>query len=398
MAWFTGKMPKSFKYPLETARTVCLVKAVETPEEGEKEKRWSADKARETTQLLMAESAARGDAQKFIADRAALAFSRMAKDAPTIKSLRWRRGTGILTAVVLILGSYLVGAFGERFLATGTEINLFSPLLVAAFGWSLVFYALIAIAGVLGIVRRRHAELPLRTPLAKLSSGLFAPKLVTSGLRRRFLAIWAPAVLRIAQFRIARVMHWAFLAFCAGIISSIIVRGIGNGAYLIGWELPGLGNAPEQVQDLFSALFGWIPGFLNLPPLPDAETVASMRLDRLAMAPETGPEIAPAAAWLPRLALLFSAFILIPRLLLIAWDTLAIRFLSGRVTIPCDAYFEAILKEEPAAAGSDAKKEEKAPDSESAKTDAAPEAKPEGSGTAPEAAKEEAAETAEKSA
>ena len=397
MAWFTGKMPKSFKYPLETARTVCLVKAVETPQEGEKERRWSEQKARETTRLLMAESTARNDAQKFIADRAALAYSKMAKDAPTLKALRWRRGTGILTAVVLVLGAYLIGAFGERFLATGTEINLFSPLLVAAFGWSLVFYALIVIAGLLGLFRRRHAELPLRTPLAKLSSGLFAPKLVTSDLRRRFLAIWAPAVLRIAQFRIARVMHWAFLAFCAGIISSIIVRGVGNGAYLIGWELPGLGNAPEQVRELFDALFGWIPGFLNLPPLPDAETVASMRLDRLAMAPETGPEIAPAAAWLPRLALLFTAFILIPRLLLVAWDTLAIRFLSGRVTIPCDTYFEAILKEEPAAPGAEAKENKETGDDNSG-PGAASEPRPEAA-AAPEAPeKSEAAKDAEKPA
>lgn len=352
MAWFTGKMPKQFKYPIEKARIVCLVKAIETTKSGFKH--WSAEKGREATRLMMSESTDTRNASKLIEQRAALVYAKVSKEAPSLRTLAWRRGMGLFIAMMLILGAYLAGAFGERLLSTSTEINLFSPLLLLVFGWSLVFYALLALLGLGSLVRRRHMELPLRTPLAKLSGGLFAPKLISSALRREFLAIWAPAVLRIAQFRMARVLHWAFLAFCAGIISSVAVRGIGNGAYLIGWELPGLNNAPEQVRQILDLLFGWIPGFLNLAALPDVDTVAAMRLDRLAMSPGSAPSISSASSWLPRLLLLFSAVVLIPRLLLIIWDTLAIKLLSARVAIPCDAYFEAILAEDPASPAEEA--------------------------------------------
>lgn len=373
MAFFSGKIPKKFKYPLASARTVCLVKAIEESEAGQKY--WSKEKADEVTRSLMAETEDKSDAARFIEQRAQLAFSKMAKESPSLRTMKLSYGTGILTAIVLVLGSYLVGAFGERFLATGTEINLFSPLFLAAIGWSLFLYAALFLLALVSTLRRRHTEFPLRTTLAKFAAGLFAPKLITSSLRQEFLKIWAPATLRLAQFRISRVLHWAFLAFVAGIASSIAVRGL-SGSYIIGWELPGLNNAPDQVRDIFQALWGWIPQILNLPALPDAETVAAMRLDRLAMAPETAGSIAPASAWIPRLVILFGAVILVPRLLLIAWDTVAIKYLRSHVAVPTEGgYFESILKTDPAAPAPAPEPEAKAEDKPEEKAEDAPEAK-----------------------
>ena len=327
MALFSESKLKKLRYPYNTARMVSLVKAIETSDAGGKY--WSKTEAEEITAELSRETTPGSKASDFIQKRAALAFSRMSKRSPTL------------------LSSYLLGAFGERFLSTGAEINLFSPIYLFIFGWSLFLYAALIILGLVSIVRRRHIEFPLRTTLAKLSDGLFAPKIITSGIRQAFLKIWTPTVLRLSQFRIARILHWAFLAFTAGVISSIIVRGLGHN-YLIGWDIVGLHNSPDNVCDIFNTLFGWIPAALNLGPLPDVNTVAAMRLDRLQDAATTSAAaaaaFAPAASWLPRLFILYGVVVLIPRLLLILWDTIGIRIRSERLPFEMDGYFADILR------------------------------------------------------
>ena len=342
MALFSESKLKKLRYPYNTARMVSLVKAIETSDAGGKY--WSKTEAEEITAELSRETTPGSKASDFIQKRAALAFSRMSKRSPTLLTMKLNYGSRSLVALCLILGSYLLGAFGERFLSTGAEINLFSPIYLFIFGWSLFLYAALIILGLVSIVRRRHIEFPLRTTLAKLSDGLFAPKIITSGIRQAFLKIWTPTVLRLSQFRIARILHWAFLAFTAGVISSIIVRGLGHN-YLIGWDIVGLHNSPDNVCDIFNTLFGWIPAALNLGPLPDVNTVAAMRLDRLQDAATTSAAaaaaFAPAASWLPRL---YGVVVLIPRLLLILWDTIGIRIRSERLPFEMDGYFADILR------------------------------------------------------
>lgn len=349
MAFFSGKIPGRLKYPIETARTVCLVKAVETSEAGKKY--WSQEEASQVTRDLLSETPRSMPPARFIEERAQLAYSRMAKKSYALRTMRFggSPALGYLISAAIILCAYLIGAFSERFFSSGSEVNLFSPVYAALCLWSLFIYALMIIYGALSLARRRHMELPLRTLPARLTSGLVAPRLISSGLRRAFLAVWAPACLRLAQFRIARVFHWAFLALTAGVASSLIVRGL-SGTYVIGWELPLFDSAPDRVCELFARLWGWIPQALNLPPLPDVEGVAAMRLDRIAAAPEAASQIAPASAWMPRLFLLALVLIVIPRLLLIAWDSAALRLLKRRVAIPVDDYFRALLEpgEEPA--------------------------------------------------
>ena len=345
MALFSESKLKKLRYPYNTARMVSLVKAIETSDAGGKY--WSKTEAEEITAELSRETTPGSKASDFIQKRAALAFSRMSKRSPTLLTMKLNYGSRSLVALCLILGSYLLGAFGERFLSTGAEINLFSPIYLFIFGWSLFLYAALIILGLVSIVRRRHIEFPLRTTLAKLSDGLFAPKIITSGIRQAFLKIWTPTVLRLSQFRIARILHWAFLAFTAGVISSIIVRGLGHN-YLIGWDIVGLHNSPDNVCDIFNTLFGWIPAALNLGPLPDVNTVAAMRLDRLQDAATTSAAaaaaFAPAASWLPRLFILYGVVVLIPRLLLILWDTIGIRIRSERLPFEMDGYFADILR------------------------------------------------------
>ena len=339
MALFSESKLKKLRYPYNTARMVSLVKAIETSDAGGKY--WSKTEAEEITAELIRETTPGSKASDFIQKRAALAFSRMSKRSPTLLTMKLNYGSRSLVALCLILGSYLLGAFGERFLSTGAEINLFSPIYLFIFGWSLFLYAALIILGLVSIVRRRHIEFPLRTTLAKLSDGLFAPKIITSGIRQEFLKIWTPTVLRLSQFRIARILHWAFLAFTAGVISSIIVRGLGH-TYLIGWDIVGLHNSPDNVCDIFNTLFGWIPAALNLGPLPDVNTVAAMRLDRLQDAATTSAAaasaFAPAASWLPRLFILYGVVVLI------LWDTIGIRIRSERLPFEMDGYFADILR------------------------------------------------------
>ena len=341
MDLFSGKRPKKLRYPIATARLVSLVRAVETSDDGTKH--WSPEEAREVTRELMRETEPGTKPASFIEKRAALAFSRMTKKAPSLLTMKLNYGAKTLTALCLVVGSYLVGAFSARLLSNGAEINLLSPLFIAPFVWSLFVYAALVLIGAVSIVRRRHLEFPFRTSLAKLSYGLFAPKLITSGLRRSFLAIWTPAVLRLAQFHIAKTLHWSFLAFTAGIITCVIVQGFGN-TYLVGWSCDALENAPDSVERLFNCLWGWIPAAFNLGPLPDSNTIAAMRLDRLVQN-EAAATLSPASVWFPRLFLLYAALILVPRLLLILWDTFAIRISAGRVPLEFDEYFERILSE-----------------------------------------------------
>ena len=346
MALFSESKLKKLRYPYNTARMVSLVKAIETSDAGGKY--WSKTEAEEITADRSRETTPGSKASDFIQKRAALAFSRMSKRSPTLLTMKLNYGSRSLVALCLILGSYLLGAFGERFLSTGAEINLFSPIYLFIFGWSLFLYAALIILGLVSIVRRRHIEFPLRTTLAKLSDGLFAPKIITSGIRQAFLKIWTPTVLRLSQFRIARILHWAFLAFTAGVISSIIVRGLGHN-YLIGWDIVGhQHDAQGRMRFPFNTLFGWIPAALNLGPLPDVNTVAAMRLDRLQDAATTSAAaaaaFAPAASWLPRLFILYGVVVLIPRLLLILWDTIGIRIRSERLPFEMDGYFADILR------------------------------------------------------
>jgi hypothetical protein len=73
-----------------------------------------------------------------------------------------------------------------------------------------------------------------------------------------------------------------------------------------------------------------------------------MRLDRLQDAATTSAAaaaaFAPAASWLPRLFILYGVVVLIPRLLLILWDTIGIRIRSERLPFEMDGYFADILR------------------------------------------------------
>ncbi len=339
MTLFSGKLPKRLKYPLSTARTVALIKAAETSDAGLKH--WSREEAAELTESLARESMPGTSPASFIEKRASIAFSKISEKSPSFLNLKTGFFLKAFLALSLILGAYVIGALAERFLASGAEINLFSPVFLFLFGWNALVYLFIILALLLSILRRRHTELPVRTTLARLYDGLFAPKLISSGIRSAFMSVWSPAVLRTAQFRISRILHWSAIAFAAGIVTSLIVRGM-DASYTIGWSLPGLDNAPERVRDIFLALWGWIPDAANLSALPDADTVAAMRLDRITS--ETA-SLAQASDWLPRIFILIAVCVVIPRLLLIIWDTVAVWFLGRRAVLAADPYFENIILE-----------------------------------------------------
>ena len=335
MELFSSRLPKKFKWPVATARTVCLVKAIETSEAGKKY--WSADEAAKLTADLRQQSS-QDSALAFVEKRALLGWERMRKEHASLRPLEFNYKLGFLVPLALVLAAFILGAFADRLTASGPVINLFSPVFLFIVLWSLVVYAVLAILGLLGILRRRHIEFPFRSTLAKLSDGLLSPRWVTSDIRRAFMQVWVPAVLRISQTRIARALHWAFLAFVVGVLANLFLRGM-QADFVVGWDLPGLNNSPEKVAALFQLLWGWLPQ--GLGALPGPEGIAAMRLDRLAVSPD--PSLSAAAAWLPRILILIAVVVLIPRLLLILWDTVVIRYLSGHVTVPCDEYFQKIL-------------------------------------------------------
>ena len=359
MALFSSGLPKKFKWPIAVARNVCLVKAVETSEAGKKY--WSAADAAKLTEDMKREAQA-DSPQVFAEKRAALGWSRMTQAHASLRAMKFTYGLGFLVPLALIAAAFILGAFAERFTSAGSVINLFSPVFLFIVIWSLVVYAALLVLGLLGTLRRKHMEFPFRSTLAKISDGLFSPRWITSDIRRAFMQVWAPIMLRISQAKIARALHWAFLAFVAGALANLFMRGM-NTSFLVGWDLPGLNNSPEKVAAIFQLLWGWLPQGLGLPALPGADGIAAMRLDRLALSPD--PSLSAASAWIPRILVLLICVVLIPRLLLILWDTLVIRYLSGHVAVPCDEYFQKIFaspdKAEPLGAAPAAQSPEAAP-------------------------------------
>lgn len=252
--------------------------------------------------------------------------------------------------VLFLLLSFAAGALFDRIVPANNIVNLLSPPFWTVIAWNLLVYVFLFL-GLFGLFGKRiggEISLPLRNALFRFGSGI-AYTGIHRGWKAAFLESWVQTVTPLIRAHVSRLLHLAALLFAAGLAVSLLVKGFGT-SYWAGWESTWLANKPEAVKAFVDWTYGLIPAVGGLPAMPDAETIASMRIDRLPYLTEA----VSAAPWLIRMMALLLIVVAAPRLFLALTATGRIRRFKKNVTIDAsDPYYADILAEcrQDAAAG-----------------------------------------------
>lgn len=266
--------------------------------------------------------------------RAKLVLARLTTVLPhpvDIKQFSWH--TTLLT-VILMSAAYVMGALTDRLCTDGSRINLLAVPLLLIIVWNLAVYAVLLLNALHLLPASR---IPIRETAARLLTRIHLPRLKNHALKMKFASLWTRAVFPQIRLYVARSLHLAAAAFAVGILTSILVRGIGT-AWIVGWESTWFADSPELVQNFINFTYGLIPAErFGLPPIPDAEGIATLRFD---MSPSTDQ----AAPWLIRLMALLFASVILPRSLLALWDSVLLSRAKNRIDLSLDTpYYRSIL-------------------------------------------------------
>ncbi len=251
----------------------------------------------------------------------------------------WLGKTLLLFVFALAIAGYLAGAFSDRLSSTGSRINLLAPPLLGLIVWNAAVYVLLLIQGVLSTLGIRF-ELPLQKGFLKLTHWLGAARMPGRAVNRAFFKAWLPLRADGLKHRIRRACHIAALAFAVGILTSIAIRGIGT-AYVVGWESTWFSGRADIVTPVIHIFYGLIPWALpGTAPLPDESAVAALEWVAGAV-PAAGESAAP---WLWRLIQTVFWWVLLPRLVLIVWESFTLRLGERTVRLDLsDPYYRSIF-------------------------------------------------------
>lgn len=314
----------------DSAKTVCLVKAVETST-GTAEF-WSADDAAWASQGAAHVVGSEANAEKFIECRARLAWDKLLDRRPEFKRLQAkslsRPWLGWLLVLVALAGGVLIDHIGPD-----KRINILAIPVLGMLLWNLIIY----VALVVQIIPRLFGHAPKLSRLAGLIAGVkrSADSVMPAAgqsVAASFWQIWGQASMPLAGARAARFLHLVAAALATGVIASLYFRGIIN-EYKAGWESTFLDAA--QLHGLMSFLFGGISAFFAIP-LPGLAELENMRFS-------VGPG-ADAAPWIHRIAGLVALVVILPRLLLAALAGWRQRSLERRLPLDLkEPYFQRLL-------------------------------------------------------
>ena len=335
----------------DDARNTLLVRAWETAPPGRVD--WTDDDRAWASRAAAEVEGEHAPADVFVARRARLAVERIAgrerKLHRTLRAVTWRPWIGpALAAVAFVLG-VATDAIG-----TGQRINVLAPPLLAVMVWNLVVYLVLAARSLTGLVGRsvdaatgaRAGRRPgLATRLLARAAHMASLPSRNSGkadgnatddagsVLARFNLDWAQASARLNATRIARMLHLGAIAFAAGALAGMYVRGLAL-EYRAGWESTFLDAAAIRATlDVVLGPASWLTGI----PLPDEARLEAMRF------PQTGGE--PAAPWIHLYAVSVALVVLLPRALLALRDWIVERRLATDFPLPLDdAYFSALTR------------------------------------------------------
>jgi len=311
----------------DAAKTVCLVKAVETS--AEMADAWSADDAAWASQGAAHIVGAEGERERYIECRANLARDRLYERRPELKRLTAKALSRPWLGWLLVLGG-LLGGIAVDHIGPGKQINILAIPVLGLLLWNLSIYLLLVGRAVPRLLLRRPRRL---SRMVALIAGVRRPAAGASqSVASNFWQEWTQASLPLAGARAGRFLHLAAAAFAAGIVASLYFRGIVN-EYRAGWESTFLDA--EQLHWLMNLVFGGISGLVALP-VPTPAELESMRFP--------GSPGSDAAPWIHRIAILTLLVVILPRLVLALLAGWRQRWLERHFPLDLKApYFQRLL-------------------------------------------------------
>lgn len=288
----------------------------------------SSDANRATRQAALAVGEDASTAA-FLVARARVVEKMIVAKNPSVKPIALRFTPPGWINWSLIAVAFILGLLTDQFASESSRINLLSLPFFGVLLWNIVVYLMLLISGLRHKTSRDFLGLRAALGIIEKTATLHNTRLTKS-----LTSVLQPFVMHFA----ARAFHLAAFAFVAGMIASVLLRGIGT-AYTVGWESTWFANNPDVVYQIIALTYGVFTNFLG--PMPNILEVANMRFDRLAV---NAVDIS-AGLWLLRMIFMLALFVAIPRLLLAVKHSLQIAKL--RKDFPLDLserYYTDILR------------------------------------------------------
>lgn len=288
----------------------------------------SSDANRATRQAALAVGEDASTAA-FLVARARIVEKMIVAKNPSVKPMTLRFTPASWINWTLIGIAFLLGLLTDQLASESSRINLLSLPFFGILLWNVLVYLMLFISGL------RHREsrdfLGLRAALGIMEKSL---TLHNIRLAKSLTSVIQPFVMHF----VARAFHLAAFAFVAGMIASVLLRGIGT-AYTVGWESTWFANSPDVVYQIIALTYGVFTNFLG--PMPNILDVANMRFDRLAV---NAVDVS-AGLWLLRMIFMLVLFVAVPRLLLALKHTLQIAKLQKNFPLDIsERYYNDILR------------------------------------------------------
>ena len=277
------------------------------------------------------------DREALLAHRARTLTKRVCARYPFLETvLAISRGSwlGWLLVAVGLLGGLVMSALdGTR------RINILAFPLLGLIVWNLVVYVAL-------VVKPRARPLPslaARSAMSRLSALIARSRAFNAPLAaalKRYAIDWQSAAKGLLVSRASFAFHLAAAAVGIGLIAGLYLRGIAFD-YHAGWESTFLDA--ERARTVLSVLYG-PASLLTGIDIPDAARLEAIRWHSDGAggaAPPAGVGGEPAANWIHLLAATALIFVVIPRLLIAAFQAMAVSRQSRNLPWPSllDSHF-----------------------------------------------------------
>ena len=313
------------------ARRLALIRAIETSDPAEalltRDDRLYATGAAlaEVDAGVKGREGKRRDEQ-FLERRSTLAYDRLAARYPAVvqadRRARWPSWLNWL----LPLGALALGVASNA--VDGRRLSIIAFPMLGMVLWNLVIYALLIFKGLRRLAPAQNDTRPhLLTGLVERIAGpgraAASAHQPLGGALTRFVRDWMAWSAPLTKGRAARVLHLSAAAIAIGLLFGMYLRALGT-EYRAGWESTLLG--PEAVHALVHFML-WPASLVTAVQLPDVAQVQALRWGPGSNGENAGP-------WLHLYAASALLFIIVPRLVLAAWNALRVARLRTHFPIP----------------------------------------------------------------
>ena len=344
-------MPDTFNE--DAARRVMLLRAFEADageagDDSPETPLWTADDRAWATRLASEDGTAQRSSAissaQWLDSRARHAMQRLLPRSPqaarALTQRHWRRDWLLLALALGAAAGFVVDALGGS-----QHIDLLSVPVWGLVAWNLLVYLVVLLSPLWrqGKQRRKAADAPATPPgLARrlwqaLVQGRSKGKTRVAPVRR-FLADWAQLTAPIGVARMAQLLHLSAAALALGLVAGLYARGLVLD-YRAGWQSTFL--EPAQVYAALQFLLAPAAAATGLA-VPDAATVAALRLGPGLAAPQAGT--AAAAVWIHLLAATLVLTVVLPRAVLALATGWRAHRAGSRLVLPLhEAYFQRLL-------------------------------------------------------